>query len=126
MKTTTKQLSEKLAVALDAAGYEYETKFRYYIDNALSRGELSYFSEDIDFDCRVHAFAMCELWDMLPDYILGNYKRCILPFWVSYTYLGSQSIIIEFEYKNNPCDALANLILWCIENGHSLNLKKKD
>ena len=126
MKTTTKELSEKLTAALDAAGYEYETYFAHSSESCKVLPIFPLFSV-IDF---VPAFAMCELWQMLPNCITikhDNYIKIMTGADVFYTDEYDDLLVNELYYPDkNPCDALAKLVLWCIENGHELNLKKKD
>ena len=133
MKTTTKEISEKLTAALDAAGYEYVSILRIipnlgsvtlYEYNAYhAKGSFKW----IDMP---PAFTMCELWQMLPNCITikhDNYIKIMTGADVFYTDEYDDLLVNELYYPDkNPCDALAKLVLWCIENGHELNLKKKD
>lgn len=143
MKTTTKELSKKLAAALSAAGYEYENEYAYIenelTDNPITELECEYmevmhqtvsvFSESLP------AFTMFELWDMLPKTIVtvnGVYRRAFIEtdndFTCTYCKM-LKSGLMDFyasSHARAEITVIVKLILWCIENGHNLNLKKEE
>jgi hypothetical protein len=83
----------------------------------------------------IPCFTMGELWDMLPKEITYMQMKhvlfiCSTPHYtfVDYAFGGWDGLNVIDNGINikekNPCNALAKLVIWCIENGHKLNLPK--
>jgi hypothetical protein len=133
---TSPELSQQLAEKLDKEGYEFETYFVHFIDdrdysNEILEGvsERWFAMRQGESTIQAPAFTMCELWEMLPEAVNNHIKTLIQGHFkghiAKYYSFRNEFGLISFN-DENPCNALAQLCIWCIENGHLLNLKKKE
>jgi len=136
MKTTTLEISQKLAECLNKHGLEVpESYFTGYIDLDDNFG----ITDDLgsvwcDIKQSFPVYTLCELLEVLPMDI-NNFKYVLRLFKtdrfkgfpqheycynVSYRHADDGTIALEVPLiiGTNPADAAAQLLIWCIENGY--------
>lgn len=129
INTTDFKTSKALTDALEGAGYEYKSAF--IIDRMkgvmVNDTGRRFTSSAFEFGTGA-AYTMGELWQMLPkkinvkEFDLGDCWYLEQYGYVSYTNGERESrSAVHFEIYDNPCNALAQLAIWCIDNGHELN-----
>lgn len=131
IQTTSTDISEELMEALQ---FKYIPHLRM-IENykyPITYKELEMFGKAFNKDIysfgAIPVFTMSELWDMLPKVINmldWEYFKTLSHTSVYYWHEDGILEDVYFMDKDNICNALAKLVMWCIENGHKLNLPSK-
>ena len=139
INTTSPEIGQELEKDLIIAGYEVKTYLRS-LDWAgeranWTREEWKALDSVISYGKLDVVFTMSELWQMLkPEIILTLPRNPELRMNLGVRKIGgitecwyeSEGNRTAYHNNENPCNALAKLVLWCLENNHPLNLERSE
>jgi hypothetical protein len=130
IQTTSPEIGQELEKALISAGYETGICNHRHISQigvTCTRLEFKHifkreYNTNKYFDEFTAVFTMCELWEMLPEQVNVSMLRIIkYPYVVMAVY---EDTLRSSSLDKKPCNALAKLAIWCIQNNHELKLAK--
>lgn len=140
IKTTSPEIGQELEKALNGDGYKFNPHFRFGYDNKKPHTSKE-FLYDLKTRNRAYltvyrelppVYTMGELLAMLPMTIHkeGQYFEFTIihlnpGFWIHYQSGNGTDYDSDDHYDTTMINALAKLVMWCIENGHKLNLPSK-